>query len=118
VLVLHYIGYLRCTTIVTRLTAHDDVIKALLRGAPLLGLALGPASARAGSECANAIASPASLCRTLMFVAKALSFVNKLGERIIIESKAVADKIIARDTRHTTSVEYSSKNDCDNTFPR
>jgi len=33
---------------VTRLTEHDDVIKSLLRGAPCLGLALGPASARAG----------------------------------------------------------------------
>jgi len=32
------------TTIVTRLTEHDDVIKSLLRGAPRLGLALGPAS--------------------------------------------------------------------------
>jgi len=30
------------------LTEHDDVIKSLLRGAPHLGLALGPASARAG----------------------------------------------------------------------
>jgi len=34
---------LRSTTIVTRLTEHDDVIKSLLRGAPRLGLALGPA---------------------------------------------------------------------------
>jgi len=40
--------YLRSTTIVKRLTEHDDVIKSLLRGAPPLGLALGPAPARAG----------------------------------------------------------------------
>jgi len=40
----------RSTTIVTRLTEHDDVMKALLKGAPRLGLALGPA-ARAGPEC-------------------------------------------------------------------
>jgi len=34
--------YLRSTTIITRLTEHDDVIKSLLRGAPhLLGPALG-----------------------------------------------------------------------------
>jgi len=33
----------RTTKIVTRLTEHDDVIKSLLRGAPRLGLALGPA---------------------------------------------------------------------------
>jgi len=33
---------------VTRLTDRDDVIKSLLRGAPRIGLALGPASARAG----------------------------------------------------------------------
>jgi len=32
---------------ITRLTEHDDVIKPLLRGAPRLGLALGPAPARA-----------------------------------------------------------------------
>ena len=38
---------MRSTTIVTRLTVHDDVMKSLLRGAPRLGLALGPASARA-----------------------------------------------------------------------
>jgi len=30
------------------LTEHDDVITPLLRGAPRLGLALGPAPARAG----------------------------------------------------------------------
>jgi len=30
------------------LTEHDDVIKPLLRGAPRLSLALGPAPARAG----------------------------------------------------------------------
>jgi len=30
------------------LTEHDDVITPLLRGAPRLGLALGPALARAG----------------------------------------------------------------------
>jgi len=40
--------YLRSTMILTRLTEHDDVIKSLLRGAPRLGLALGPAPARAG----------------------------------------------------------------------
>jgi len=34
--------------IVARLTEHDDVIKPLLRGAPRLSLALGPAPARAG----------------------------------------------------------------------
>ena len=34
--------HLRSTTIVTRLTEHDNVIKSLLRGAPRLGLALGP----------------------------------------------------------------------------
>ena len=39
--------YLRSTTIVIRLTEHDDVIKSLLRGAPRLGLALSPALARA-----------------------------------------------------------------------
>jgi len=39
---------LRSATIATRLTEHDDVVKSLLRGAPHLGLALGPASARAG----------------------------------------------------------------------
>jgi len=39
--------YLRSTTIVTWLTEYDDVIKPLLRGAPHLGLALGPAPARA-----------------------------------------------------------------------
>jgi len=33
---------LRSTTIVTRLTEHDDVIQSLLRGAQRLGLALGP----------------------------------------------------------------------------
>jgi len=32
------------------LTEHDDVIKLLLSGAPRLGLALGPASARAGPD--------------------------------------------------------------------
>jgi len=41
---------LRSTTIVTRLTEHDDVIKSLFRGAPRLGLALGPESARAGPD--------------------------------------------------------------------
>jgi len=35
--------HLRSTTIVTRLTERDDVIKSLLREAPRLGLALGPA---------------------------------------------------------------------------
>jgi len=38
---------------VTRLTEHDDVIKSLLRGAPRLGLALGPAPARAGPDHSN-----------------------------------------------------------------
>jgi len=38
------------TTIVTPLTVHDGVIKSLLRGAPCLDLALGPASARAGPD--------------------------------------------------------------------
>jgi len=33
------------------LTEHDDVIKPPLRGAPRLGLALGPAPARAGPAC-------------------------------------------------------------------
>ena len=33
---------------VTRLTEHFDVIKPLYRGAPRLGLALGPVPARAG----------------------------------------------------------------------
>jgi len=32
------------------LTEHDDVIKSLLRGVPRPGLALGPASARAGPD--------------------------------------------------------------------
>jgi len=32
------------------LTEHDDVISPLLRGAPRLGLALGPALARAGPD--------------------------------------------------------------------
>jgi len=41
---------MRSTTIVTRLTEHDDVIKSLLRGAPRLDLALGPAFARAGPD--------------------------------------------------------------------
>jgi len=41
-------AYLRSTTIVTWLTEHDNVIKSLFRGAPHFGLALGPASARAG----------------------------------------------------------------------
>jgi len=41
---------MRSTTIVTRLTEHDDVIKSLLRGDPRPGLALGPASARAGPD--------------------------------------------------------------------
>jgi len=36
--------------IVIRLTEHDDVIKSLLKGAPRLGLPLGPASARAGPD--------------------------------------------------------------------
>jgi len=40
--------YLRSTTVVIRLTEHDDVIKQLIRGAPRLGLALGSAPARAG----------------------------------------------------------------------
>jgi len=39
---------LRSTTIVTRLTEPDDVIKSLLRRTPRLGLALVPASAGAG----------------------------------------------------------------------
>jgi len=34
--------------IVTRLTEHDDVMKTRLRGGQHLGLALGPAYARAG----------------------------------------------------------------------
>jgi len=33
---------------IARLSEHDDVIKPLLRGALRLGLALGPAPARAG----------------------------------------------------------------------
>jgi len=41
-------AYLRSTTIVTRLTEHDDVIKSLLRGSPRPGLALGPEFTRAG----------------------------------------------------------------------
>ena len=41
-------AYLRSTSIVTGSTEHDDVIKSLLGWAPLLGLALSPASARAG----------------------------------------------------------------------
>jgi len=41
--------YLRSPTIVQRLTEHDDVIKPLLKGGPRLGLALGPAPARASS---------------------------------------------------------------------
>jgi len=36
--------------IVERLTEHDDVITKLLRGAPRLGLALGPASVTAGPD--------------------------------------------------------------------
>jgi len=35
---------------IARLTEHDDVIKPPLRGAPRLGLALGPTPARAGPE--------------------------------------------------------------------
>jgi len=35
-------SYLRSTTIVTRLTEHDDVIKSLFRGVPRLSLALDP----------------------------------------------------------------------------
>ena len=42
--------HLRSTTIVTRLTEHDEVIKSLLRGAPRLGLALGLGPARAGHD--------------------------------------------------------------------
>jgi len=42
--------YLRSTTIITRLTEHDDVIQSLFRGAPRLGLALGPSPARAGPD--------------------------------------------------------------------
>jgi len=38
--------------VVARLTEHDDVITRLLKGAPRLSLALGPAHARAGSGCA------------------------------------------------------------------
>ena len=37
--------------VLTRLTEHDGVISPLLRGAPRLGLALGPALARAGPDC-------------------------------------------------------------------
>ena len=40
--------HLCSTAIVTRLTEHHDVIKSLLRGAPRPGLALDPASPRAG----------------------------------------------------------------------
>jgi len=45
--------------VIGRLTEHSDVIKPLRRGAPRLGLALGPAPARAGprhiiTESANA----------------------------------------------------------------
>ena len=36
--------------IVARLTERDDVTKSLLRGAPRLGLVLGPAPARAGPD--------------------------------------------------------------------
>jgi len=35
--------HLHFTTIVTQLSEHDDVMQSLLRGAPRLGLALGPA---------------------------------------------------------------------------
>jgi len=42
--------HLRSTTIVTRLTEDDDVIKLLLRRVPRPGLALGPAPARAGPD--------------------------------------------------------------------
>jgi len=41
-------AYLRSTTIVARLPEHDDVIISLLRGPPRPGLAMGPASSRAG----------------------------------------------------------------------
>jgi len=37
------------------LTEHDDVIKSLLRGAPRLGLVLGPAPARAGPATGSAL---------------------------------------------------------------
>jgi len=37
--------------VIVRLTEQDDVITPLLRGAPRLGLALGPALAKAGPEC-------------------------------------------------------------------
>jgi len=47
---LYINALLCCTTIVTQLTEHDDVIKSLLRGAPRLGLALAPAPARAGPD--------------------------------------------------------------------
>ena len=36
--------------VLTRLNKHDDVITPLLRGAPCLSLALGPATARAGRD--------------------------------------------------------------------
>jgi len=39
-----------CYGRIARLTEHDDVMKPLLRGAPRLGLALGPAPARAGPD--------------------------------------------------------------------
>jgi len=39
------------------LTEHNDVMKSLLRGAPRPGVALGPASARAG---------PVSVCDKIM----------------------------------------------------
>jgi len=41
---------------IARLTEHDDVIKPRLRGAPHLGLPLGPAPARAGPDCSTPIA--------------------------------------------------------------
>jgi len=43
------------------LTEHDDVITPLLRGAPRLDLALGPAPARAGPDSTYRCRSPTSI---------------------------------------------------------
>jgi len=50
--------------IVIRLTEHDDVIKSLLRGAPRLGLALGPASASICPASAGAACHICLLCNS------------------------------------------------------
>jgi len=46
---IHMVILLKCLhkKVIPRLTAHGDVITPLLRGAPRLGLALGPAPASA-----------------------------------------------------------------------